>query len=40
MERDINLSLDVQHHDIIAVQGTNPPLIEKPALIFPKGIGS
>ena len=38
-ERDYNLSLDVNNHDILAVHGTNPPLIEKPAIAFPKITG-
>jgi len=36
-KHDYNMPLDVQNHDIIAIRGSNPPLIEKPA--FPKASG-
>ena len=32
-EKDFGLSLDVAYDDIISVQGSHPPLIEKPAQI-------
>ncbi|CAK8677862.1 unnamed protein product [Clavelina lepadiformis] len=34
--RDLNMSLDVKNDDIISIQGSNPPLLEKPVAGFPQ----